>query len=60
MSQPTPGVSVEEEHFAPDRASMPQPSWQLVEEYPTILTPVEQPPLRRSDRIRRPRDRLNL
>ena len=26
MSQPTPEASVEEEHFAPDRASMSQPT----------------------------------
>ena len=60
MSQPTPEVSVEEEHLAPDRARMSQPSSQPVEEHPTTLTPVEQPPLRRSERIRRPPDRLNL
>ena len=60
MSQPTSEVSVEEENLAPDRASMSQPSSQPVEEHPTTLTPVEQPPLCRSERIRRPPDRLNL
>ena len=60
MSQPTPEVSVEEEHLAPDRARMSQPSSQPVEEHPTTPTPVEQPPLRRCERIRRPPDRLNL
>ena len=60
MSQPTPEVSVEEEHLAPDRASMSQLSSQPVEEHPTTLTPVEQPPHRRSERIRPPPDRLNL
>ena len=60
MSQPTPEVSVEEERLAPDRASMSQPLSQPVEEHPTTLTPVEQPPLRRSERIRCSPDRLNL
>ena len=60
VSQPTPEVSVEEEHLAPDRASMSQPSSQPVEEHRTTLTPVEQPPHRRSERIRPPPDRLNL
>ena len=60
MSQPTPEVSVEEENLAPDRASMSQPSSQPVEEHPTTLTPVEQPPLRRSERVKRPPHRLNL
>ena len=60
MSQPTPEVSVEEEHLVPDRTSMSQPSSQPVEEHPTTLTSVEQPPLRRFERIRRPPDRPNL
>ena len=60
MSQPTHEVRVEEEHLAPDRASIPQPSSQPVEEHPTTLSQVEQLPLRRSERIRRLPYRLNL